>query len=91
MTAAAIATISYSNEVTNVVTQTLSVILSLISTFTVTAVLVRTIVHAFVLRDLFPNDLAIATSERKRKARSKCFPLKLGSHDHAQKIENDVV
>ncbi|KAL2324585.1 hypothetical protein Fmac_023643 [Flemingia macrophylla] len=77
MTAAAIATISYSNQVTNVVTQTLSVILSLISTFTVTSVLVSTIVHAFVLRDLFPNDLAIATSEAKQKP-------------HAKKTENNL-
>ncbi|KAK7391308.1 hypothetical protein VNO78_19722 [Psophocarpus tetragonolobus] len=88
MTAAAIATITYTSQVTNVLTQTLCVILSLISTFTVTAVLVSTIVHAFVLRDLFPNDLAIATSERKRLPNMKCFPLKLGSHGQAKKIEN---
>jgi len=86
MTAAAIATITYTNQVTNVVTQSLSVILSLISTFTVTTVLVSTIVHAFVIQDLFPNDLAIATSERKRKTHKKCFPLELESH--AKKIEN---
>lgn len=76
MTAAAIATITYTNQVTNVLTQALSVILSLIATFTVTAVLVSTIVHAFVLRDLFPNDLAIATSERKQKPRRKWLPFK---------------
>ncbi|XP_020210537.2 S-type anion channel SLAH2 isoform X2 [Cajanus cajan] len=90
MTAAAIATIGYSNQVTNVVTQTLSVILSLISTFTVTSVLVSTILHAFVLRDLFPNDLAIATSEGKQKPHRKCFPLGFGSHGHAKKTENNL-
>ncbi|WVY97711.1 hypothetical protein V8G54_029862 [Vigna mungo] len=88
MTAAAIATINYTNQVTNVVTQALSVILSLISTFVVTTVFVSTIVHAFVLRDLFPNDLAIATSERKQKTHKKRFPLGFGSHGHAKKTEN---
>ncbi|TKY51362.1 S-type anion channel SLAH3 [Spatholobus suberectus] len=90
MTAAAIATVSYSNHVTNVVTQALSVILSLIATFTVTAVLVSTIVHAFVLQDLFPNDLAMDTSERKKKPRRKCFQLRFGSHDHAKRTENNL-
>ncbi|XP_027934734.1 S-type anion channel SLAH2-like isoform X2 [Vigna unguiculata] len=88
VTAAAIATINYTNQVTNVVTQALSVMLSLISTFIVTTVFVSTIVHAFVLRDLFPNDLAIATSERKRKTHKKRFPLGLGSHGHAKKTES---
>ncbi|BAT94272.1 hypothetical protein VIGAN_08085600 [Vigna angularis var. angularis] len=88
MTAAAIATINYTNQVTNVVTQTLSVILSLVSTFVVATVLVSTIVHAFVLRDLFPDDLAIATSERKQKTHKKRFPLGFGSHGHAKKTEN---
>ncbi|XP_068491457.1 S-type anion channel SLAH2-like isoform X2 [Phaseolus vulgaris] len=86
VTAAAIATINYTNQVTNAFTQALSVILSLISTFIVTTVLVSTIVHAFVIQDLFPNDLAIATSERKRKTQKKCFPLGLGSR--AKKTEN---
>ncbi|KAK7357265.1 hypothetical protein VNO80_16549 [Phaseolus coccineus] len=86
VTAAAIATINYTNQVTNVFTQALSVILSLISTFIVTTVLVSTIMHAFVIQDLFPNDLAIVTSERKRKTHKKCFPLGLGSH--ARKTEN---
>lgn len=63
MTVAAIATIGYSNQVTNVVTQTLSVILSLISTFTVTSVLVSTILHAFVLRDHFFKEVEILWSQ----------------------------
>ncbi|KAF2312210.1 hypothetical protein GH714_028538 [Hevea brasiliensis] len=67
MTGAAIATIRYSNEVTNILTRTLAVILSITSTFIVTALLVTTIVHAFVLRDLFPNDIAIAISEKRPK------------------------
>ncbi|XP_042478178.1 S-type anion channel SLAH2-like [Macadamia integrifolia] len=71
MTGASIATIRYSNEVTNLVTQSLSVILSGVSTFTVTALLISTVIHAFVLRDLFPNDIAIAITGRRPKIGKK--------------------
>ncbi|XP_075650482.1 S-type anion channel SLAH2-like [Castanea sativa] len=81
MTGAAIATIRYSNEVTSVLTQALSVILSATATLTVTALLITTIWHAFVLQDLFPNDLAIAISERKPKPYRKWFHLGHGSTD----------
>lgn len=87
MTGAAIATTSYANEVTNVVTQALSVILSSIATLTVMALLVTTILHAFVLHDLFPNDIAIAISERKPKPHRKWFHLRHGSSD-TRDIEN---
>jgi hypothetical protein len=81
MTGAAIATIRYSNEVTNVVTQVLAVIFSTVSTLTVSALLVSTIVHAFVLQDLFPNDIAIAISNRKPRQhhQRKWFHLRRGS------------
>ncbi|XP_039063197.1 S-type anion channel SLAH2-like isoform X1 [Hibiscus syriacus] len=71
MTSAAIASMRYSSAVTSVLTQTLSVILSVVATLTVTALLVTTIVHAFVLRDLFPNDIAIAISDRKPKPQNR--------------------
>ncbi|KAF2315548.1 hypothetical protein GH714_040055 [Hevea brasiliensis] len=90
MTGAAIATIRYSNEVTNIVTQTLAVILSITSTFTVTSLLVTTIIHAFVLRDLFPNDIAIAISESRPKHHhhhKKWFHRRLGSLENKE-IEN---
>ncbi|OAY30312.1 hypothetical protein MANES_14G020300v8 [Manihot esculenta] len=96
MTGAAIATIRYSNEVTNTVTQTLAVTLSITSTLILTALLVTTMVHAFVLRDLFPNDIAIAISERRPKhhrrrhhhhRHKKWFYRKLGSSENKE-IEN---
>ncbi|KAM7267725.1 hypothetical protein ACFE04_009891 [Oxalis oulophora] len=65
MTGAAIATIRYSLEVTNIVTKTLAVGLSLTATLIVTALLVSTILHAFVFRNLFPNDIAIAISDKR--------------------------
>nr|XP_043632383.1 S-type anion channel SLAH3-like isoform X2 [Erigeron canadensis] len=67
MTGAAIATIRYSSEVSNVVTKGLSLTLSTAATVTVTGLLITTIVHAFVLGDLFPNDIGIAISDQKPK------------------------
>ncbi|GAB4858340.1 S-type anion channel slah3 [Ancistrocladus abbreviatus] len=87
MTGAAIATIKYANEVTNVVTQTLAVILSGVSTLIVSIVLVSTIIHAFVLRDLFPNDSAIAISNAPPQAQRRWFNLRNDS-SNAKQIEN---
>lgn len=92
MTGAAIATIRYSNEVTNPVTQTLAVTLTVISSLTVLALLVTTIIHAFWLRDLFPNDIAIAISVKKPKHSShnhhlKWFHRRNGSSEHRE-IDN---
>ncbi|KAL9240500.1 hypothetical protein vseg_014710 [Gypsophila vaccaria] len=87
MTGAAIATIRYSNEVPNWVSRTLALVLSAVSTLTVTALLVTTLLHAFVLRNLFPNDIAIAISDRPPKPRKRWFPLRNGSLD-GKDIEN---
>lgn len=80
MTGAAIATIRYSNMVTNPVTKTLTVVLCVVSTLTVSALLVTTIIQAFVLRNLFPNDIAIAISERRTKPR-RWYHRRAGSSD----------
>ncbi|GAB4858347.1 hypothetical protein Ancab_009821 [Ancistrocladus abbreviatus] len=87
MTGAAIATIRYANEVTNVVTRTLAVILSGVSTLIVSIVLVSTIIHAFVLRDLFPNDSAIAISNVPPQLQRRWFNGRNDSSD-AKQIEN---
>ncbi|RWR93175.1 S-type anion channel SLAH2-like protein isoform X2 [Cinnamomum micranthum f. kanehirae] len=81
MTGASIATISYSNEVKSPITQTLSVILSVISTLTVTALLISSLVHAFVFRDLFPNDIAIAITEKRPKGNKRHLHLRSASSD----------
>ncbi|XP_058096105.1 S-type anion channel SLAH2-like isoform X2 [Magnolia sinica] len=86
MTAASIATIKYSNAVKNPLTQSLSIVLSAISTLTVTALLVSTIVHAFVLRNLFPNDITIAITGRRPKGSKKRSHLRTTSSD-AKDIE----
>ncbi|XP_012488569.1 S-type anion channel SLAH2 [Gossypium raimondii] len=87
MTGAAIATMQYSSMVTNVLTQTLAVILSLVATLTVTSLLVTTMLHAFVLRDLFPNDVAIAISDRKPKHHRKWFHIRHGGSEWSKDIE----
>ncbi|XP_039803763.1 S-type anion channel SLAH2-like [Panicum virgatum] len=67
MASAAAAAIRYSTEVDNAFTKALCVALSAVATLTVAALLVTTVVHAFVLRNLFPNDICIAITERKVK------------------------
>ncbi|KAH8487519.1 hypothetical protein H0E87_026187 [Populus deltoides] len=76
----------YSNEVTNVVTQVIAVIFSAVSTLTVSALLISTIVHAFVLQDLFPNDIAIAISNKKPRQhhQRKWFHLRRGNSDEKE-------
>ncbi|GER34346.1 S-type anion channel SLAH3 [Striga asiatica] len=81
MTGAAIATIRYSDVVMSTVTKSLTVILCILSTLTVSALLVTTIIHAFVLRDLFPNDIAIAISERRPKKTMRWYHRRSGSSE----------
>jgi tellurite resistance protein TehA-like permease len=67
MTGAAIASIRYSTEVHNTFTMALCVALSAIAVLTAAALFVTTLVHAFVLRKLFPNDICIAITDHKMK------------------------
>ncbi|WCJ36752.1 S-type anion channel SLAH3 [Euphorbia peplus] len=90
MTGAAIATIRYSNEVTNVVTQALAVALSVISSLTVAALLITTIIHAFWFRDLFPNDITIAISVKKQKHSSHNHHLKWFHRRHGSSESKDI-
>ncbi|WOL08306.1 hypothetical protein Cni_G17059 [Canna indica] len=82
MTAASIATIRYATEVNNVFTRTLSIALSAISTITVAALLASTIIHAFVIHDLFPNDISIVITGRRAKW-SK-------NHPHIRTLNSDT-
>ncbi|KAF8412216.1 hypothetical protein HHK36_000176 [Tetracentron sinense] len=63
MTGAAIAAIKYSNEVTNILTRSLAVILSAICTITVATLVICTIYHGVVLQDLCPNFPAKNTTD----------------------------
>lgn len=67
MTGAAIPNISYFTEVHNTFTKALCVALSVIALLKVIALFITTLVHAFVLRNLFPNDISIAITEGKIK------------------------
>lgn len=69
MTGAAVATIKYSNKIRHPITQSLAVTLSLISSLTVFSLLLTTILHAFVWGTLFPNDISIAITHKKKKSK----------------------
>ncbi|AQK92456.1 S-type anion channel SLAH2 [Zea mays] len=66
MTSVAIATAVYASAVTNVITRALAVGLSVVATVTVAGVLVTTMYRAFVCKDLFPNDVSIAVTQRPK-------------------------
>lgn len=82
MTTLSIATIMYTNEKRNSITQSVSLVLLLAATVTFTCLLVTTAFHAFVLQDLFPTDIAITISgqrpkqDRKRSLRQESSKLK---------------
>ena len=67
MTSAAIASTRYGSEVKNAFTQCMCIGLTAAATLTVTALFLTTLLHAVVHRDLFPNDISIAITERKMK------------------------
>lgn len=84
MTGAAIATLRYSIEVPNIITRALSVVLCILATVTVTALLMTTVYHAFVLRDLFPNDIAIAISDKRPKIARKWYHRRPASSENKE-------
>ncbi|KAM3413145.1 hypothetical protein ACQJBY_004363 [Aegilops geniculata] len=67
MTSVALATVLYASEVDNMLTRALAVGLSGIAVVTVTGVLATTMYHAFMRKDLFPNDVSIAITRRRPK------------------------
>lgn len=64
MTSASISTIRYATKVKNPFTQSMSIALSSISTVIVVTLILLTIFHGLVLRDLFPNDMSITVAEQ---------------------------
>ncbi|KAF8413066.1 hypothetical protein HHK36_001042 [Tetracentron sinense] len=65
MTTASLATIKYAEQVPCVLSKGLAVTLSFTSSTMVTVLFVSTLLHAFVWRSLFPNDLAIAITKKR--------------------------
>ncbi|XP_066365035.1 S-type anion channel SLAH2-like [Miscanthus floridulus] len=64
MTSVAIATTMYASSVNSLVSRALAIGLAGIASVTLTGVLVTTMYHAFVRKDLFPNDVSIAIMQR---------------------------
>ncbi|XP_047341890.1 guard cell S-type anion channel SLAC1 [Impatiens glandulifera] len=65
MTTASLATIKYAEQVDSVISKGLALTLSFMSSTMVSSLLVSTLLHAFVWRTLFPNDLAIAITKKR--------------------------
>ncbi|KAJ7518715.1 hypothetical protein O6H91_20G004700 [Diphasiastrum complanatum] len=70
MTSASIATIRYSQKVRSHITKVMAIALTLISSTMVLLLFISTVFHIWS-GNLFPNDMAIAITARKRKAVKK--------------------
>ncbi|XP_037472787.1 S-type anion channel SLAH2-like [Triticum dicoccoides] len=81
MTSVALATALYASKVDNVLTRALAVGLSGTAVVTVTGVLAATMYHAFVRKDLFPNDVSIAITRRRPKFSKILAHLRPSSYD----------
>ncbi|XBJ12943.1 hypothetical protein VPH35_017370 [Triticum aestivum] len=83
LTSAALATVLYASEVDNMLTRALAVGLAGIATVTVIGVMVSTVYHAFVSKDIFPNDVCIAITRQRPKFNKILAHLCLSSTDEA--------
>ncbi|CAL5030478.1 unnamed protein product [Urochloa decumbens] len=94
MTTASLATVKYAEAVPCFASRALALSLSLMSTTMVSLLLVSTLLHAFVWRSLFPNDLAIAiTKDRQNGAVKPSGRGKRASkrvHDIKRKIVSSI-
>ncbi|KAF5460772.1 hypothetical protein F2P56_020617 [Juglans regia] len=73
MTTASVATIKYAEQVPSVISKGLALTLSFMSSAMVSMLFISTLLHAFVWRTLFPNDLAIAITKRRLIKEKKPF------------------
>ncbi|KAG6685205.1 hypothetical protein I3843_12G101300 [Carya illinoinensis] len=78
MTTASVATIKYAEQVPSVISKGLALTLSFMSSAMVSVLFISTLLHAFVWRTLFPNDLAIAIAITKRRLVKEKKPVKRG-------------
>lgn len=73
MTTASVATIKYAEAVPCVPTRALALTLSFFSSAMVCVLFVSTLLHGFVWQTLFPNDLAIAITNKRLSKEKKPF------------------
>lgn len=73
MTTASVATIKYAEQVPTIISKGLALSLSFVSSTMVAILFISTLLHAFVWRTLFPNDLAIAIKKRRLVKEKKPF------------------
>ncbi|GAB2274070.1 Guard cell S-type anion channel slac1, variant 3 [Dionaea muscipula] len=75
MTTASLATIKYAEQVPSLVSKAMAITLSFMSSTMVSVLFVSTLLHAFVWHTLFPNDLAIAITKRKKQGKDRKKPI----------------
>ncbi|KAH0643177.1 hypothetical protein KY290_034782 [Solanum tuberosum] len=80
MTTVSIATIKYAEEVPSFITKALALALSFMSTTMVCILFVSTLLHAFVWKTLFPNDLAIAITKKRYSKDKKPLMKRWAKH-----------
>lgn len=73
MTTASVATIKYAEAVPCVPSRALALTLSFFSSAMVCVLFVSTLLHGFVWQTLFPNDLAIAITNKRLSKEKKPF------------------
>ena len=73
MTTASVATIKYAEAVPCFTSRALALTLSFISSAMVCVLFVSTLLHGFVWQTLFPNDLAIAITNKRLTKEKKPF------------------
>lgn len=80
MTTVSVATIKYAEQVPAALSKGLALSLSFMSSTMVSVLLASTLLHAFVWKTLFPNDLAIAITKKRlvkeRKPFKKAYDIK---------------
>ncbi|TYK19459.1 guard cell S-type anion channel SLAC1 [Cucumis melo var. makuwa] len=93
MTTASVATIKYAEHVPTVVSKGLALTLSFMSSTMVSLLFVSTLLHAFVWKTLFPNDLAIAITKKRlikdRRPFKKAYDLKRWTKQALTKHNNN--
>ncbi|WCJ26084.1 Guard cell S-type anion channel SLAC1 [Euphorbia peplus] len=93
MTTISVATIKYAEQVPGTMSKVLALSLSFMASTMVSILLVSTLLHAFVWRTLFPNDLAIAITKKRlvkeRKPLKKAYDIRRWTRQALNKQATD--
>lgn len=79
MTTAALASVKYAEEAPSSVSKGVALSLALVSSTMVSLLFISTLLHGFVWRSLFPNDLAIAITKKRHTSGARSQPNRKSS------------